>query len=148
MPLPRASAYRAGLHASGPRRFRSAIRAPGARFFQYSIPWPRFFRNDTVQVRLDGMRIPDSGGFVPARPRIAALAGLAQCDGNGLLDRLLLCRRMAGAYRSVLVPVIHQCLDIAAHRRLAGSFSERHDLRPFHRINCLGPLPVAVLRPG
>src|SRR5665647_2036890 len=114
MPLPPASAYRAGLRASGPRRSRSAIRAPDLRFFQYSFPWPRFFRNNTVQVCLEGAN-PDSDGFALARRRITAFAGLAQCDGNGLLDRLFLCQRMAGAYRSVLLPVIHQGLDIAAH---------------------------------
>ena len=69
----------------------------------------------------------DSAGFAPARLRIAAFASLGQCDGNGLLDRFFPCRRMAGANRSILFPLIHQCLDIAADDRLAGSFSERHD---------------------
>src|ERR1019366_219082 len=41
-------AYRAGLRASGPRRSRSAICAPDVLFFQYLIPWPTFFRNNTV----------------------------------------------------------------------------------------------------
>jgi hypothetical protein len=45
------------------------------------------------------------------------------------------CRRMTGAYRPILLPVIHQCLDIAAYDRLAGSFSERHDLPPVAGIN-------------
>lgn len=89
---------------------------------------------EAVQVCLDGMK-PDSDGFSPPRQRITAFAGVAQCDGNGLLDRLFLCRRMTGAYRPILLPVIHQCLDIAAYDRLAGSFSERHDLPPVAGIN-------------
>src|ERR1017187_9359405 len=90
----------------------------------------------------------DLAGFAPARLRIAAFASLAQRDGNGLLDRFFLCRRMAGAYRSILLPVIHQCLDIAADDRLAGSFSKRHDIPPVCRINRTRLLPVAALQPG
>src|SRR5450756_1814210 len=82
----------------------------------------------------DGMN-SDSAGFAPARLRTAAFASLGQCDSNGLLDRFFLCRRMAGAYRSILLPLIHQCVDIAADDRLAGSFSERHDISPVCRIN-------------
>jgi hypothetical protein len=77
----------------------------------------------------DGMN-SDSAGFAPARLRIAAFASLGQCDGNGLLERFFLCQRMAGADRSILLPVIHQCLDIAADGRSAGSFFERHDIPP------------------
>jgi hypothetical protein len=44
---------------------------------------------EAVQVCLDGMK-PDSDGFSPPRQRITAFAGVAQCDGNGLLDRLFL----------------------------------------------------------
>ena len=89
----------------------------------------------------------DSAGFAPARLRIAAFASLGQCDGNGLLDRFFLCRRMAGANRSILFPVIHQCLDIAADDRLAGSFSERHDFPPVCRINWTRFPPVCALQP-
>jgi len=64
------------------------------------------------------------------RKQVAALAGLGQGDGDGLLDRLFLGRRVAGADRSILLPVIHQRLDIAADDRLAGSFFERHDVHP------------------
>ena len=53
-------------------------------------------------------------GFAPMRLRIVAFASIGQCDGNGLFDRFFLCRRMAGANRSILLPVIYQCLDIAA----------------------------------
>jgi hypothetical protein len=70
-----------------------------------------------------------------ARLRFAAFAGLGQGDGNGLPDRFFLCRRMAGADRSILLPFIHQCLDIAADNRLAGSFFERHAIPPACRIN-------------
>src|ERR1035437_2774025 len=96
----------------------------------------------------DGMN-SDSAGFAPARLRTAAFASLGQCDGNGLLDRFFLCRRMAGANRSILFPVIHQCLDIAADDRLAGSFSERHDFPPVCRINWPRfPPVVATAKPA
>jgi len=140
-------AYRTGLRASGPRPSRSEIRAPDVLFFQHLIPWPPFFRNNTVRVCLNGTN-PDSDGFAPARRRITAFAGLAQCDSNGLLDRFSLCRRMAGAYRSVLLPVIHQCLDVAAYHRLAGSFSEQHDIPPVRRFNWARTLSVAAPQRG
>ena len=83
----------------------------------------------------------DAGGALASA---AAFASRGQCDGNGLIDRFFLCRRMTGAYRPILFPVIHQCLDIAADDRLAGSFSERHDIPPvcksmeraFHQLRC------------
>jgi hypothetical protein len=50
---------------------------------------------------------PKSGGFSPHRWRVTAFASFAQRDGNGLLDRLRLCQRMAGTYRSILLPVIY-----------------------------------------
>jgi hypothetical protein len=75
---------------------------------------------------LDGMK-PDSHGLSPAQQRVTALAGLAQRDGNGLLDRFLLCQRMAGSDRPIVLPVLDQCLDIAAYDRPDGSLSERHD---------------------
>src|SRR5512140_3039258 len=62
--------------------------------------------------------------------RHAGLASLAQCDGDRLLDRFLLCRRMAGANRSILLPIIYQRLDVAADRRLAASLFEWHGIPP------------------
>lgn len=47
--------------------------------------------------------------------RLAAIASLVHRDGNGLLDRLGLCRRMAGADRSILLPVFHERFDVAAN---------------------------------
>ena len=88
----------------------------------------------------------DSAGFAPARLRIAAFASLGQCDGHGLLDRFFLCRRMTGANRSILFPVVYKCLNIAADDRLARSFSERHDIPPVCRINCMRFSPVAALQ--
>jgi hypothetical protein len=35
-------------------------------YIQYLIPWPLSFRNDSVQVCLDGMKL-DSDGFSPPR---------------------------------------------------------------------------------
>jgi hypothetical protein len=82
-----------------------------------------------------------STGFSPAWLRacgFAAFASLGECDGNGLLDRFFLRRRMARANRSILLPVIHQRPDIAAHDRPAGSFFERHDIPPVCVINING----------
>jgi len=61
-----------------------------------------------------------------SRSRRSTLASLAHRNGNSLLDRLLLCRRMAGANRSILLPVVHQRLDIAADDRPARSLLQWH----------------------
>src|ERR1035438_425996 len=89
----------------------------------------------------------ESAVLTPARLRIAAFAGLAQCDGNRLLDCFFLCRRMTGAYRSALLPVIHQCLDVAADNRLAGSFSEGHAFPPDCGINWPRFSRIAAVQP-
>jgi hypothetical protein len=53
---------------------------------------------------------------------------------------------MTGANRSILLPVVHKRLDIAADDRLTGSFSERHDIPPVCRIICVRLYPVAALQ--
>ena len=55
--------------------------------------------------------------------RLAALAGPGQCNGDGLLDRLFFVRGWLVPIDPFLLPVIHQCLDIAADDRLAGYLS-------------------------
>ena len=78
---------------------------------------------------------PDSAGLTFARFAIAAFAGLGQGDGNGLPDRFFLCRGMAGADRSILLPFIDQYLDIIADSRPAGSLFKRHAIPPARGIN-------------
>lgn len=58
----------------------------------------------------------------------------ATCFGkgyrNGLFDGFLLGWGIAGAYRPILLPFIHQSLDIASYRRVAGAFFEWHGVHP------------------
>ena len=87
---------------------------------------------------------------MPARLRgnlFAAFSSLGQGDGNGLPDRFFPSRRMAGAYRSILPPVIHQSFDIAADDRRAGSSFERHDISPVGSLIGARFAPIVALQP-
>src|SRR5665647_994853 len=64
--------------------------------------WLTFMVGFCCEEGQDGMN-SGSVGFSPMRLRIAAFASIGQCDGNGLFDRFCLCRRMAGANRSIPV---------------------------------------------
>ena len=76
---------------------------------------------------------------VPAKP--------VQFDGNGLFDRYFHVWRMVSSNRSILLPVMHQCLDFAADNRRSGFISQWHEIPPRNRINGTYLPPVAVPLP-